>query len=160
MAIEYVTSLDAGPFACVKTEDGFILAVASAGQLDSSNPTVPGISGALPKISVTPMIFAINQSLTPAKNFYGQFIYKFVFPATWTAAAMTFLECESENGVYTSVYDKTAEYSLITAAANRSVRVLPPEYFGVNWLKLRSGTVALAVNQAQSTTVLVYSYTF
>lgn len=157
MPLEYVDSLGAGPFAAIRTSEGFVLAVVNAGNVNGVS-LIPGVNAPVAQINVTPMVISSGQSVSSAKNFYGATIFKFVFPAAWTTASLTFLESESENGTYTSVYSDSAERTISAAAANRTIRVYPADYFSVKWLKIRSGTAATPVNQGQNTTVLVYSY--
>lgn len=159
MVLSYVNSLDAGPFAAIKTSEGFILAVVGAGDIDSSGGAIaPGITGGAAQVNITPMIIPINQSQSEAKNFFGQMIFKFVFPAAWTTAALTFLESDQQNGTYTPVYTDSAEKSLTAAAASRIIRVVPDTYYGTTWLKLRSGVAATPVLQTAARTILVYSF--
>lgn len=156
MPVDYIQMRD-GPFAAIKTPHGFVLAVANIGDSNESL-NIPGITPPITQINVTSVVIPSGQSQSTGYNFSGQFIYKFVFPAAWTTAVLTFLESESQNGTYTPVYSDTMERSLTTAAASRSIRVLPQDYWGVKWLRLRSGTAATPVNQGANATILVYSY--
>jgi hypothetical protein len=78
-----------------------------------------------------------------------------IMPAAWTAASLTALV--SRDGVtYSSLYDEfDAEWAILTAniVAGRA-RALPLQLFLPHrWLKFRSGTVALPVNQGAARTL-------
>jgi hypothetical protein len=84
----------------------------------------------------------------------------FVSPAAWTAAALTFLA--SHDGVtYASLYDSDGSEVAIASgsiptAASRFIAFtsdLIAKLAGIRYLKLRSGTAALAVQQGATRTL-------
>lgn len=76
-----------------------------------------------------------------------------IMPAAWTAAGLSFAACETEAGTYLPLVDATGTEITLTVAASQRI-VLP---LGLvrshNWLKLRSGTSAAAVNQGGARTL-------
>jgi hypothetical protein len=78
-------------------------------------------------------------------------------PHTWATADLTFLACEAEGGTYYDVYDdaSTPAEVVVPVAADRTV-VLPThgaKLSALRYIKIRSGTAAVPVNQAGSPTL-------
>ncbi len=92
-------------------------------------------------------------SLSAAVNLGGVHIRRIQLPAAWTAAPLTFQS--SEDGVtFNDLYDSSGEFSLSTAATGTSRVVSIPTALPVlNYVKVRSGSSASAVNQAAARTV-------
>lgn len=60
-------------------------------------------------------------------------------PGTWTAAALSFMACDTESGTFLPLFDVAGVEIALTVDASRRV-VLPISLIrGHNWLKLRSG---------------------
>jgi hypothetical protein len=80
-----------------------------------------------------------------------------VIPAAWTAANLTF--SVSRDGVtFVDLYDNFgAEYTVTVGGVNRRVLVPYSDFFGVRWLKVRSGTSATPVNQAAQRDLILIS---
>ncbi|MEI6357302.1 MAG: hypothetical protein WCP53_09385 [Verrucomicrobiota bacterium] len=83
-----------------------------------------------------------------------------VIPAAWTAAAITFLASTSPSGTFGSVYDDAGTEVTVASAAVVAGRVVVnksvlQQLSGIRWLKIRSGVVALAVNQAADRLITV-----
>lgn len=73
-------------------------------------------------------------------------LYAIVMPAVWVAAALTFQG--SPDGVaYTNLYDDQGNEISLTVAASRQVSVDPALFGGCGYIKVRSGTAAVPVNQ-------------
>lgn len=76
----------------------------------------------------------------------GLAVVRIVMPATWVAAALTF-QGSDDNAAFANLYTAAGvEYSLTVAQGNR-VMVPLSDLLGNSYVKFRSGTAALAVNQ-------------
>lgn len=69
-----------------------------------------------------------------------------LYPATWTAAALTF-QASVDNSTFGDIYDAATERNY-TVTAGKYVVVSPVDWISVRYLKLRSGTAAAAVTQS------------
>jgi hypothetical protein len=97
---------------------------------------------------------ALGASLTAAIDLQDERLHRVVMPAAWTGAALTFLT--SHNGVaWSDLYGEAGEYTLsaANAAAGHSVVVDQPTFYGIRYLKIRSGTAAAAVVQVAERTI-------
>ena len=87
-------------------------------------------------------------------------------PSAWTAAALTFQHSPfdpADNGNYTqfnevwkdSGANSGAVYEISSAAATagQTILVSPLDFEGLRFLKIRSGTVGAAVNQAANAVI-------
>lgn len=88
---------------------------------------------------------ANGASLSGGVNLRGRVLCGVYMPAAWTAAGLSFQG--SADGV--TYYDIHAALGEVTATTAASVyaSVDPTPFLGVNFLKVRSGTSAAAVNQ-------------
>lgn len=71
---------------------------------------------------------------------------RLAFPAAWTAADVT-VQTSMDGVTYRDLYDKDGTEYTIKAALSRSVLLPIADFFGIRYLKFRSGTSAAAVNQ-------------
>lgn len=70
-----------------------------------------------------------------------------VMPSAWTTADLTF-QASVDGQTFGDLYDDTGVEVVVKAAAGRVI-VLPAAYFwGLRWLRVRSGTSSAPVNQA------------
>jgi hypothetical protein len=68
-------------------------------------------------------------------------------PAAWSAANLTFQT--SDDGVtYRNLYDSSGTEYVVTAAAGRSIILSLADFIAARFLKVRSGTAGVSVNQA------------
>jgi hypothetical protein len=103
-------------------------------------------------------------SLSDAVDVHGLTIAAIVCPAGWDAADITFqasaedrpVSSDLEGGAtFYNVYTEAdAEYT-VQAGASRFITVDPQKFRGALWVKLRSGTSGVAVNQVDAVTVQV-----
>lgn len=106
-----------------------------------------------------------STSLSSAVDIKGQIIVGFEMPASWTAADLTFQAARLEAGdevtyrnLYHSDADGTDAEVTIGAGSDRFIGVDNPAVFGpVDYVKVRSGTAAAAVNQGADRTIYVYT---
>lgn len=104
-------------------------------------------------VSVT---IASGASLSAAVHLAAGMLLGVILPAVWTAANLT-LQASADGVTYADVYDKAGNEVTITAAASRCITLDPWDFAGVRYLKIRSGTASVPVNQAadRSLTLLV-----
>jgi hypothetical protein len=86
-----------------------------------------------------------GQSLSAAVNLGGRILCGIYMPASWTAAGLTF-QGSPDGTTYYNVQSDTAEIT-VTAAASVFLGLDPVRFFGINFLKVRSGTGGTPVNQ-------------
>jgi hypothetical protein len=83
-----------------------------------------------------------------------------MIPAAWTAAAITF-SASQDGTTYADLWEtstgtaveRTIASANIPTAATRFLSLNLSDWVGVNWLKVRSGTSASAVNQAAARSI-------
>lgn len=86
-------------------------------------------------------------SLSSAVDLAGKILVGYIIPAGWTAAGLTFQTSPDGVAAYNDVYDFTGTEIAHVVAASRFVRVNPGDWVGVRFIKVRSGTAAVPVNQ-------------
>lgn len=102
-----------------------------------------------PKLTSTVTVtIAAAGNLSAAVDLSAVAVVGIVMPAAWDAANLTFAGSETQAGTYTNVYDDAGTEYPVTAAASRRILVPPADLLGGCWLKVRSGTAAVPVNQA------------
>jgi hypothetical protein len=77
-----------------------------------------------------------------------------IIPAGWTAADITALG-SADGDTYYDLYDTDGNEVTVQADESRSIVLDPAEWTGLKFIKLRSGTTALAVNQGAARTLTV-----
>ncbi len=100
----------------------------------------------------------ISTALSDVIDLGAGTIVGIIMPSAWDAAAITLQTKMTEAGTLANVYDKSGSEYSITVAASSHVILDPTILRGLGrYVKLRSGTAALAVNQtaARSITVLI-----
>jgi hypothetical protein len=88
---------------------------------------------------------ASGASLSGAVNLGGRIPVGVYMPASWTAAALTF-QVSPDGVTYYNAHTEAAEYS-VTASAVIYVNFDSVNFYGANFLKVRSGTSGTPVNQ-------------
>ena len=79
-------------------------------------------------------------------------------PAAWDAANLTF-QVSADGTTFQNYFDSAGAGAeiVVGAAASRVIRLVPTDFWGIRFLKIRSGTSGLAVNQtADRALFLVY----
>ncbi|MGJ5163167.1 hypothetical protein [Bradyrhizobium sp. HKCCYLR1051] len=69
-------------------------------------------------------------------------------PAAWTAANLTFQVSTDGGTTFNNLYDASGNEYTVTAAASRYIYLDRNVFFGINAIKVRSGTSSAAVNQS------------
>lgn len=96
---------------------------------------------------------ATDDAITSAINLAGHILVGVIMPATWTAAGITFEVSDTEAGTYVDLYDTSGAELALSAAASIYLAVDPVNFYGVNFLKVRSGTSATPVDQTTPRTL-------
>jgi hypothetical protein len=112
--------------------------------LGSNNPT-----------QLTATIPTGATGLSAAVDLAGKTLLGYIMPATWIAAGLTFQTSPDGVVAYNDFYDNTGTEISHVVAASRFVRVNPADWVGVRFLKVRSGTAAVPVNQTASRDIIL-----
>lgn len=102
----------------------------------------------------TSLTIANGASQSDAIRLNGSALVGIELPAAWTTANLTLL-ASNDNSTFNPVYDSAGTEVTITAAASRYVVLQPGLFFGMEWLKLRSGTAGTPVNQGADRVIKV-----
>lgn len=97
------------------------------------------------------VVIANGASLSPAYNLGGHVLTGVYMSAGWTAASLTF-QASHDGATYYNVYTSAGETSIATAAGVY-VAMTGDDFFGVNFIKVRSGTAGTPVAQAAERTL-------
>ena len=80
-----------------------------------------------------------------------------IMPSAWTAAAITLLAADGPNATFAQVVDDAGTELSITVAASQIIGIGTEVKQGavraLKWVKLRSGTAGVPVNQAADRTI-------
>ena len=104
-----------------------------------------------------------DAAITGAIPIGGRTYFGFSTPATWTAAAITFLASDEEAGTYRPVYtDGGTELTVASAnvAVDRNISMSPSNmnYLApFKFIKLRSGVAATPVDQAAARVFIIHT---
>lgn len=110
---------------------------------DQSAVAVAPVAVAPASTSVT---IASGASLSGAADFGDRRLGAIIMPASWTAAAMT-IQVSVDGTNYYNLYDQDGVEFSMSADASRTI-VIDPSYFGlIRYVKVRSGTAGVPVNQ-------------
>lgn len=90
---------------------------------------------------------ANGASLSAAVHLHANRLFAIQMPASWTAANLTF-QGSFDGTTYADLYDDTGTEVTVTAAASRFILLSTPAmFFGLQRIKVRSGTTGSPVNQ-------------
>lgn len=114
--------------------------------------SVPVISAA-PNTPASAVITG-GQALSAAVDLADQRLHRIAIPTGFTAAAITF-SASATGATYHDLYDTSGEVTIPAGvvAAGRTIVVDPSAFFGVRFLKIRSGTSAAPVVQGADATL-------
>ena len=133
----------------VYTENGFpIDKVAVVGASGSATAPIP-VGSPAPATPVSATI-AINTAITDVIDLGDNRLHRIAMPSQWTTAALSF-QVSSDGVNFNDFFDKNGEISLLATtvvAASRSILVDQAAFYGVRYLKIRSGTTGATVNQS------------
>ncbi|CAK0772595.1 conserved hypothetical protein [Gammaproteobacteria bacterium] len=98
------------------------------------------------------VVIANGESLSGAVQLGGAELIGVVMPAAWTAANLT-LQVSADGTTFNNLYDVDGNEVPITAAASRYINLLPINFVGFQWIKVRSGTSGTPVAQGAARTI-------
>lgn len=95
-------------------------------------------------------------SLSGLIDLAGKTLLGIHMSAVWTTANLTFQV--SEDGVtYDNLYDRFGNEVVYTVAGARYIPLLPSEWIGIRFVKVRSGTSAIPVAQGAARNIVLIS---
>jgi hypothetical protein len=95
---------------------------------------------------VAQVTIASGASLSGAVDLNGCGLVRIQMPAGWDAAVLTF-QVSLDGLTFANLYDRAGNEYTVQVAASSSIIVPPSDFAGLRWLKVRSGTAGVAVNQ-------------
>jgi hypothetical protein len=95
---------------------------------------------------------AAGASLSAAGLKAGWRLVGYITDAAWDTQAVSF-QASRDGTNYFSVYNEAAEYTQAGVTASTYHAVNPAVFEGANYIKVRSGVAANAVNQVDATSV-------
>lgn len=104
---------------------------------------------------VLPVTIASGASLSDIIDLGAHKLCAILMPAAWTAANLTFQAAISPRGTFTDVYDDAGVEVAVTAATSRCIGLdaTASELAALRFIKLRSGTAGVPVNQGAARTI-------
>ena len=104
-----------------------------------------GVSSA--QITTTTATILSGASLTAAIDLSAGRLARIALPAAWTTANLTF-QTSPDNSTFYDLYDAFgSEYTVTVGGASRSIVISLADFISVRYLKIRSGTTSVPVNQ-------------
>ena len=105
-------------------------------------------------ISRVPATIAINTSLSDAVALGGRVPTVIMMSAAWTAASLTF-QGSPDAATYYDLYDSDGTEINIPAAAARRIILSSAPFTDHKYLRIRSGTATIPINQAAAAVLYV-----
>lgn len=117
-----------------------------------ANPPFPNLGGG----RGTPFsaVIALNGNLSTAVDLGSQRPVRLIMPAAWTAADLTF-QASNDGTTFNNLYDSLGNEYTVKVDINRAVILPVYDFYGIRFLKLRSGTSGSPVTQLAARTILV-----
>lgn len=100
-----------------------------------------------------PATITSGTALAPAVDLTIYRVFAISMPTTWSAAAITFQASVDGINYFNVVDDTGTEVSVTAAASQYIVLTTPAKMLGARWLKVRSGTSSVPVNQGSTVVV-------
>lgn len=104
------------------------------------------------------VLIAAGTALSPIIDLGGQRLYAIQIPAVWTAANLTFqigIGGTAASAIYANMFSSPGGEYTVTAAASETIIVPFADFVGARYLKIRSGTNSVPVQQAVAATLLI-----
>jgi hypothetical protein len=111
-------------------------------------------SGSIPSTHIA--IIASGGSLSGGVDLGEETLVGIIMPSAWTAADITF-QVSNDNVTFYNLYDKDAEVTLTSPDASLAVAIDPVNLYPWQYVKVRSGTAATPVNQADARSITLLS---
>lgn len=127
----------------------------TATPVSSTNQLPVAASSPAPSAPVTATI-ANGASLSGVVDLGADRAHRLLIPAGWTAAAITF-QASADGATFGDLYDAVGEITLSSTvvAASRSIVLDQAAFYGIRYLKIRSGTAAAVVAQGAQRDITV-----
>lgn len=112
------------------------------------------------KVQVT---IAAGASLSSAANLGDKILCAILIPAAWTAAAITFQVSDDGGLTWFELYDAAGNEETVLAAnvpAGGRIYLDSSDFGSVDFVKIRSGTLAAPVNQISAVTLTLVGRKF
>lgn len=97
-----------------------------------------------------------GQSLSDVLDCEGFRVVGIIMPSAWTAADLTFQISPDNKQNYSSLYDglgASGNEIVVRATTSRHIALATDDFEGFSYLKVRSGTQSLPVNQGADRTI-------
>jgi hypothetical protein len=107
-------------------------------------------------IDAIPAAIAAGQSLSAQINIGGKTLTAIAIPAAWTTAGLSFQASSDGGATFGELLDETAtarNVSSVTGGVYTVIAVDPTKWRGITCIKVRSGTSAAPVAQANAVTL-------
>jgi len=99
-----------------------------------------------------PLVIANGASLSAGLNLGGRILTGVFMPSAWTAASLTF-QASYDNVTFVDMYSLDGAELSVVAGASLYLPINYQNFMGVNFIKIRSGASAAAVNQGAARTL-------
>lgn len=101
---------------------------------------------------------ADGESLSGEADLNEQMLVGIEIPASWTTADITFQVANEDSvdagsGTFYDLYDSLGNEVTVDAASSRGITLVPADFAGFRYIKVRSGTTGGAVNQSGDITL-------
>lgn len=95
-----------------------------------------------------------SESLSDAVDLEAGTLAAIIMPAAWDAADLTF-QASGNGEDFFDLYDEQAQEIAVDADADYYIRLIPPEWAGIRYIKVRSGTSGSPVTQADEREIIL-----
>lgn len=106
------------------------------------------------RLNTISVAIGVGASLSAAVDLAGCSLVGIHMPAAWTAAGLTF-QASEDGSSFDNLYDGGGTEKSLTVAASRYVLLPPDDWVSVRYLKVRSGTSGVPVNQTGGATLIL-----
>lgn len=97
---------------------------------------------------------AVSGNLSAAIALKGRLLSGVTVPAATEGTAMTFQGCDSATGTFLDVYDKDGNELSVVIGASKYTALDPTQFFGLDFVKVRTGTAASPTAQTGASATL------
>jgi hypothetical protein len=104
-------------------------------------------------LTLQPVTIASGQSLSAVVSVGAQTVVGVVMPTGWDAADLTFQVSSDGGTTFREMYNSQGNPVQYQVIANVQTSIDPSVWMGVHTIKVRSGTLAVPVNQTASRTL-------
>jgi hypothetical protein len=102
---------------------------------------------------VVPATISSGTALSSMIDLKGLRLFAVGMPSSWTTANLTFQVSPDGGTTWFELYDQNGNEITATAAASNGIVLSPSQFSAFEYLRIRSGTAALPVNQMANATL-------